>query len=170
MSVGENLITSWIENELPWKWVYSPATTIITIPANSEIPYSKHIHPEGVLTHAIAAFDSPLCGIRIRTEPSLDTQRTQIINTMALGGGYIPNIVGWASMPPTTLPGNYVMQFVRAVPWMDFIEFYMFNNDTVPRRFLIGGYTMAVLLQKRPESDTKKLIRLLEEHLKIGGS
>jgi len=170
MSAGENLITSWIENKLPWKWVYSPATTVLTIPANGEIQYSKHTHPEGVLTHAISAFDSPLCGIRIRTEPSLDTQRTQIINTAVLGGGYSPNIVGWASMPPTTLPGNYVMQLVRAVPWMNFIEFHMFNNDTVPHRFLIGGYTMAVLLKERPESDTRKLIRLMEENLKKGGS
>ena len=170
MSAGENLITSWIENKLEWKWVYSPATHIITIPANGEILYSRHVHPEGVLTHGIAAFDSPLCGYRVRTEPSLDTQRTQMINTAILGGGYTSNIVGWASIPPTTLSGNYVMQLVRATPWMEFIEFYMFNYDTVPHRFLIGGYTMAVLLKERPESDTKKLIRLLEEKLKIGGS
>ena len=73
-------------------------------------------------------------------------------------------------MPPATLPGNYVIQLVRAVPWLEFIEFHLFNNDTVPRRFLTGGYTMGALLNERPESDTKKLVRLLEEHLKKGGS
>ena len=73
-------------------------------------------------------------------------------------------------MPPNTLPGNYVMQIVRPTVWLNFIEFHLFNIDTVPHRFLIGGYTMTVLLEERPESDAKKLIRLLEEHLKKGGS
>ncbi|GAG76128.1 unnamed protein product, partial [marine sediment metagenome] len=96
-------------------------------------------------------------------------QTTQTINNTVLGGGYTPNVVGWASMPPTTLPGNYVMQIVRPTVWLNFIEFHLFNIDTVPHRFLAGGYTMAVLLKPRPESDTKKLIRLMEENIRKGG-
>ncbi len=143
-------ITNWIENKLPWKWVYSPVTKRILIPAGKEILFKKHIHPEGVLAHAIGAFDSPNCGMRLRAAPDLDTGRTRTIANTVLGGGYIPNRIWWASIPPTTLPGIYMLNLVREVPWMKFIEFYMFNADTVPHTFISGGYTMAVLLNERP--------------------
>lgn len=151
MSAGENLITSWIENGLDWKWVYAPSTTIIEIPANSQVLYNEHRHPEGALTQGIAAFDSPFCGIRVVSEElNLDTGSTQTINNSLIGGGSRVNVVAWASVPPTTPPGVYVYQLVRAVPWEIEIQFWLFNNDSLPHRFLAGGYTMAVLLRPRP--------------------
>ena len=166
MSAGENLITSWIENGLDWKWVYAPSTTIIDIPADSQVLYNEHKHPEGALTQGIAAFDSPLCGIRVVSDPlQLDTGSTQSINISIIGGGSRTNVVAWASVPPTTPPGIYVYQLVRAVPWEQKIQFWLFNNDTLPHRFLIGGYTMAVLLRPRPEWMTGEAHRL--EHEKI---
>ncbi len=151
MSVSETpSITNWIENKFPWRWVYSPKMKPVEIPAGKEIKFSDKKHPEGILAHAIAAFDSPNCGIRVRADPGLDTGRTQTISNTVLGGGYIPNRIWWASIPPITLPGIYTLNLVREVPWMNFIEFYVFNADTVSHTFISGGYTMAVLLNERP--------------------
>ena len=151
MSAGENLITSWIENGPDWNWVYAPSTTVIEIPADSQVLYNEHKHPEGTLTHGIAAFDSPFCGIRVVCDSlGLDTGSAQTISVSLIGGGSRPNIVAWSSVPPTTPAGVYVYQLVRPVPWEDKIQFWLFNNDSLPHRFLTGGYTMAVLLRPRP--------------------
>ena len=158
MSAGENLITSWIENGLDWKWVYAPTKSVVTIPANGQVLYNEHRHPEGALTHGIAAFDSPYCGIGVVCDSlDLDTGSTQTISTTLIGGGSRVNVVAWASVPPTTSSGVYVSQLVRAVPWIDKIEFWFYNTDSLPHRFLIGGYTLAVLLKKRPEWATGKI-------------
>lgn len=166
MSAGENLITSWIEHNLDWKWVYAPSTTIITVPANGQVMYNEHRHPEGALTQGIAAFDSPYCGIRVVSESlDLDTGSTQSISNTLLGGGSRTNVVAWASVPPTTVAGVYVYQLVRAVPWEDKIQFWFFNNDSLPHRFLSGGYTMAVLLKPRPSWATSEPHRMEHETL-----
>ncbi len=150
MSSGENLITSWLAERLPWKWVYAPETSIIEIPANSQVLYNEHKHPEGTLNHGIAAFDSPFCGIRVVCDSlGLDTGTTQSITNTMLGGGTRPNIVAWASVPPITGAGIYVSQLVRPVVWIEKIQFWLFNNDSLPHRFLTGGYTMAVTLGQR---------------------
>ncbi len=154
MSAGENLITSWLEKRLPWKWVYAPAKGIVTIPAKSEVQYSEHLHPEGTLTQGVAAFDSPYCGIRVKCDSlGLDTGSTQTISNTLVGGGSRVNIVAWASVPPTTGAGVYVYQLVRPTPWVEKIEFLLFNTDSLPHRFLAGGYTMAVLLQGREREE-----------------
>jgi len=148
MSSGENIITNWLDNRLAWKWVYAPSTSIIEVPANGQVLYNEHRHPEGTLTQGIAAFDSPFCGIRVVCDSlGLDTGSTQSISNTIVGGGTRPNIVAWASVPPITGAGIYVYQLVRPVVWIEKIQFWLFNNDSLPHRFLSGGYTMAVLLE-----------------------
>ena len=156
-------IYNWTKNGLPWKWVYSPSTRPLTLAPGQEIKYSEHVHPEGILAHAIAAFDSPNCGIRLWADPDLDTARTQTIINTILGGGYSPNRIWWASVPPTTLPGIYTLNLVREVPWLNFVEFYIFNDDTVPHTFISGGYTMAVLINKRPTPADQELLEVVKK-------
>jgi len=141
----------------------------IVISAGQEILFKKHTHPEGVLTHGIAAFDSPNCGMRIRADPDLDTARTQTIATTILGGGYTPNNILWATISPTTLSGLYSINLVRALPWLNFIEFFMFNTDTVDHAFITGGYILAVLTEERPEPADKAILRLLKEKKGMDG-
>ncbi len=169
MSASSGLIANWVENKLPWKWVYSPVLKSRTLAPGEEIKFSQHKHPEGMLTHAIVAFDSPQCGIRLKADPDLDTGRTQTINTMILSGGYTPTRTAWASIPPTTPQGIYILKYVSETPWLNFLESYIFNNDTIPHRYISGGYVMAVLTKERPEPADEAILELIKEKQRIGG-
>jgi len=169
LSSVPSLISSWIERKLSWKWVYSPTQKPLVIPAGKEIRIRRHDHPEGVLTHALGVFDSPACGVRLRAEPTLDTMRTQTISTVLQGGGYRTNMVAWVSIPPTTPPGIYIMNYVREVPWTNFVEFWVYNTDSVPHRLILGGYVLAVLLSERDEPADEALLDLIKKQQGMGG-
>jgi len=161
------LIADWIKNKLRWRYIYSPVFRPTTLSPGQMLRISEHRHPEGVFVLGGAAFDSPMCGVRLEAAPRLDTERNFTLNTIIGTGLTSPNVGYWVAMPPTTPPGVYVLHVFKEWDWLDFFRLYVYNNDTVPHTYLFGGYTLAVLLKPRPKPSREIEEEILESQTEM---
>ncbi len=154
------LITSWIEQELEWRWYWRPVLRPFTIPAKGEvqIPSTEYTFsaPEGTLLTFNGVFDHPKCGIRGQTHNELDTGAIFTVETMTLVGLYNTPMYVSAMIPPRTLPGVYAINQQKEWPWTEWARLYLFNTDSVPHTCLKYSYTMAMLKNIREEGARRK--------------
>lgn len=78
----------------------------------------------------------------------------------------MPNKTAWVSIPPTTHPGIYILNYVSETPWLKHLETYLFNDDNKPHRYISGGYLLAVLTKERPEPIDQALLDFIKENQK----
>ena len=140
----------WIKNKWEWMHVYAPKMKPTILKPKEMLKISTHKHPEGVLISGEAAFDSPMCGVRIRAEPGLDTARTFVLNYLIASGLTEPNNLIFTAIPPKTPPGVFVMHTLREWAFKNLFELYVFNDDTVPHTYLMGDYVLEALVKERP--------------------
>lgn len=156
------LISNWAENNLKWKYVFSPYLKAFKLEPNQmmKVPVQgEHAYPEGLILTGGALFDSPMCGIRFFAEPTLDTKTTFTIVAFSLWGLFVPAPTALSvAVPPDTPDGSYAIHLNVDVAWEDNFAFYVFNIDTVEHWCLGLGYTLAVLDKERP---TPKDVRQL---------
>ncbi|MHA1262693.1 MAG: hypothetical protein ACTSSA_11500 [Candidatus Freyarchaeota archaeon] len=144
MSVSSPLIFDWIQNGLEWQYIFAPIIRPFTIPAGKEVELhpGEYRYPEGVLITASAGFDSPKCGIRLRAEPYLDTENKLTVELMTLGNLVEPWVgTVFATMPPDTPPGVYVLRSEKEWPWVESIKITLFNTDTVDHKCIGFSWT-----------------------------
>ncbi len=148
------LITSWIEKGLEWTWFWRPVQRPFTVPAKGQIQIPSGAYtfkaPEGVLLTFGAMFDHPMGGIRLESNPELDTGTVFTAANMTLIGLYNTPMYVMAVVPPRTLPGMYGVTQQKEWPWTDWARLYVVNEDSVPHRCLLYAYTMAMLKEPRP--------------------
>jgi len=148
------LITSWIEKDLEWRWFWRPVQRPFEIPANGQVQIPSGVYtfkaPEGTLLTFGAMFDHPNCGIRLESQPELDTGAVFTVANMTLIGLYNSSMYVTAMVPPRLAPGLYGITQQKEWPWTDWARLYLVNEDSVPHRCLAYAYTMAMLKEPRP--------------------
>ena len=158
------LIADWIKNGLLWKYVNEPKYRAFTVPKKGQVqlPREGFIYQstEGLLLSFGAAFDHPLCGIRMKTE-QIDTENWWIINNMTMMGAVNQPWFVEANIPPQTTNGVYQLLMYKKWAWNDAREIFVINDDTEDHTCYSFNYTMAVLLKKRPPTVSDTILRLM---------
>jgi len=152
MSGWNPQIADWMTRGLEWQYIDRTIMRQFTIDENSQfqLPRDDYTfsYPEGVLIQFSAAFDHPLCGIRIEAEPNFDTGTIFTANQMTIGVTP-PDILVYAMQPPVMPPGMYGVRVGSPWAWKTWLRIYLINTDSVPHRVMGHGYHMAVLRDPR---------------------
>jgi len=138
-----------------WRFVISPSIAAKIVPAGGELrlPYQNHVytHEEMILMVFAASFDSPTCGMRIKTEPNFDTGAGFIISTLLAGGLNLPETQVYVRIPPDTAPGTFTIRLPSYWICLDALELSLINSDTVDHNCFTVAYLIAVTDDKRKE-------------------
>lgn len=151
MSAEIPVIADWIRQGLRWHNIYAPVIRPITLQPNEmlQIPSRGRTFnfPEGVLIWFSAGFDSPKCGARLESYPSLDTGTLITIENMVAGGMDIPEVIIYTRVPPNS--SLYYLRVVGKWVFEKWLRLYIFNTDSVPHTCLGYAYHLAVLDEER---------------------
>ena len=160
-----SLVTDWMRNRLDWGYVSATKLAPTTLQPGEmfQLPRSEYVfsYPEGVLLQFSAGFDHPSCGIRLEQNPGLDLGTDFTVMTIAMGLSR-PEVLVYATIPPTTPPGWYAVRICSQWPFKDWMRLYVFNSDTVPHTMLGHSYHLAVLKEKRRDESIVPLKEIAE--------
>ncbi len=148
------LVLDWMRQDLKWKYVWSPSiSAYLNIPAKGrvDIPYTERVYKsrEGVLINLSAMFDHPLCGVGSLFGPEFDSKGTHSGFNFLVSGHSNNLFAGYVNLPPKTPTGLFVVVICKEYNFKDSIEFYLFNNDTIPHRCISYAYTLALMDEVR---------------------
>lgn len=154
MSAVSPLINNWIENKLKWTWTFQPVLRPFPLAPGQkrQVPIENYIFraPEGTLLHMVVAFDSPLGGMSMESEPNLDFRMVNNIQNVTGGGVHLPNVITYSRIPPDTPTGYFTLHSVKEWPWLEWCKLFVINSSTTQTIRCLGfGYTMAYLLESR---------------------
>ena len=146
-------IDDWEQHGLAWGYIDEAKYGSITIPANGQfqLPQGDYTfdYPEGVLIQFSAIFDHPLCGWRLEANPGLDTENNFTVSNTSLGLSR-PDILSYASIPPITPAGVYMIRIGSPWFWTKWMKLYIINTDSVAHTLFGHAYHIAVLKKPRP--------------------
>ena len=109
-----------------------------------------------------------MCGIRIRAEPGLDTERAFTLNYLIASGLTDPNDLIFAAIPPKTPPGIFVMHTLREWAFSKLFQLYAFNDDPDnSHTYLMGDYILEALVKERPTPEREIAEQILENQKEI---
>lgn len=149
MSIVSPLVAEWISKGIKWTYSTFPKKKPFTIPPNSKYQIESTFKaPVGSLIYMTAAFNSPMGGISMESDPNLDFGMINSVINGIYAGNTSPNGLTYVTVPPTTPDGYYVIHSHKEWPWLHWAKLYVINTDPVNSIICYGyGYLMVYVTE-----------------------
>ena len=139
----------WISKNIPYVRIQSPNAGPILIESGKDfgnkIVLNRFDSKEIMLSVFYGIFDSPLCGLRIRSL-RFDSKDTYTVRNYMFGSSHVYDDENYVLVPPLMPPGLFAFKKSVDVSFQNWIELSLINTDNSSHYCLGYGYDLIHLL------------------------